>query len=152
MLSNLYTFFTNLFSTVTKWIGAFFEKFFETLIDFLKLLFKPFLIIIAFIFYFLYELGSVIVLLFKFFLGIGKVMFSLITGIFKTIAGFSYTPSAPTGTGRWASIFENLSAHGLTFLQLDNLAYILMFGIWFGTAFLAIRILSNLRGGGAGAD
>jgi hypothetical protein len=145
MLSKIYDFFVSLFGTLIHWIGSFFSAIFSGLIDFLKMLFKPFLIIIAFVFYFIYELGVTIVLLFKFLLGIAQTIFALIGGIFKTLAGFTFSADTSNVAGSWSSIFGNLS-DGMGVFQLDNIAYLLLFLIWFGTAFAAIKILASLRG------
>lgn len=148
LFRKLYDFFINLFSVLISWLGSFLNQLFQLLINFLKLLFKPIFILIAFIFYFIYKLGYVLILLFQVFLGIGKVLFSLVGGLFKTLAGFTYHPAPPGQTGSWSSLFSNIAQHGLSFFQLDIIAYLLMFIIWFGTGFMALKIISNLRAGG----
>ncbi|WP_146767230.1 hypothetical protein [Paenibacillus sp. YN15] len=79
-------------------------------------------------------------------LGIGKLFYSLVKGIFLTMAGFSFTPT-DRNDGQWTSIFNNV-AEGLQYFQLDVLAYVLIFIIWFTAGFAAIRILSSIKGGG----
>lgn len=140
----IYTFFKNLVTAGLTWIGEFFSSAFQKLIDFFKILLQPIFIVVALLFYFIYKLGILLGLLFQVFLGIGKIVFSLVAGITKTIAGFSYAPSGGVG-GTWGSIFGNIAEHGLSFLQIDIFAYILLFGIWFGTAFSAISIMSSIR-------
>lgn len=133
---------------ILNWVRMFFSNLFQKLFEFLKWLLKPIFILIALIFYFIYKLGYVLILLFRVFLGIGKVLLSIVAGIFKTLAGFVFTPGSTPQEGTWSHVFENLSQYGLGFFQLDTIAYILLFLIWFSTAFIAIRIIANIRGGG----
>ncbi|WP_127490224.1 hypothetical protein [Paenibacillus ehimensis] len=139
------SFFQNLFKTLFGWIADLFGYLFQKLFDFLKFLLNPVLIVIALIFYFLYKLAALVLLLLQVLLAIGKLFVSMIKGLFMTLAGFSYTPTVRSD-GQWSSIFSNLN-RGLGDYQLDNLAYVLLFIIWFGTAFAAIRILSSMKGG-----
>lgn len=136
-------------STVLSWIGSFFSNLFQALFDFLKFLLKPVFIVIALVFYFIYKLGYVLILLFSVLLMVGKVLLSLVGGIFKTLTGFSFTAGSAPTSGSWNNIFSELGSNGLGFFQLDLIAYMLLFIIWFITAFAAIKIISSLRGGGA---
>lgn len=144
-LNSIYKFFQNLFKTTFDFLGNLFGYLFQKLIDFLKFLFSPVLILIALIFYFIYKLGVLVVKLLAVILGIGKIFFSLVKGIITTLAGFSWTPTS-RNDGQWTSIFANMS-QGMGSYQLDNVAYVLMFLIWFTTAFYAIRIISSMGGG-----
>jgi hypothetical protein len=137
-------FFKNLATVIFGWISNLLGYLFQKLFDLLKLLFDPILIVIAMLFYFIQKLGTIVVLLFQSIMGIGKLFISLVKGIITTIAGFTFTP-AVRSDGKWTNIFSHIS-EGLGFFQLDNVAYILMFVIWFGTAFAAIRILTSAGG------
>jgi hypothetical protein len=137
-------FFQNLATVTFGWISKLLGYLFQNLFDLLKLLFNPIFIVIAMLFYFILKLGTVVVLLFQAVMGIGKLFISLIKGIITTIAGFTFTPSVRSD-GKWTSIFSHIS-DGLGYFQLDNVAYILLFVIWFGTAFAAIRILTSAGG------
>lgn len=139
-------FFTNLFKVTFGWLADLFGYLFQKLIDFLKLLFKPFLILIAVIFYFIFKLGVLVVSLLKVIFGIAKIFVALLKGILATLVGLSWTPTTPSH-GQWSSIFANLS-NGMGSYQLDNVAYVLMFLIWFGTAFAAIKIITSMSAGG----
>jgi hypothetical protein len=139
------TFFTRIFNSLIGYLGDLFGYLFQKLIDFLNLLFKPLFILIGIIFYFIYKLGELVITLLVLLLGIGKIFFALVKGIFLTLAGFSFTPTT-RADGQWTSIFTNV-VDGLQFYQLDNVAYVLIFLIWFATAFAAIRIISSMRGG-----
>jgi hypothetical protein len=137
-------FFKNLATVVFGWISDLLGYLFQKLFDLLRLLFDPILIVIAMLFYFIYKLCAVVALLFLCVMGIGKLFISLVKGIITTIAGFTFTPSVRSD-GKWTSIFSHIS-DGLGYFQLDNVAYILMFVIWFSTAFAAIRILTSAGG------
>jgi hypothetical protein len=141
----VYSFFQNLIAKSLAFLGNLLGFLFQKLIDFLKILFSPILILIAMIFYVISKVGTLIVTLIAVLIGIGKIFVSLIKGIFATLAGFSYTPTTPSN-GQWTSIFQNVVG-GLDFFQIDTLAYILLFLIWFATAFAAVNIISSMKGG-----
>lgn len=145
-LGSIFGFFQNLFSVLFGWLSDLFGWLFEKLFEFLKFLFKPVLILIAIIFLFLYKIGEVVLLLLKVLLGIGKIFFSLIMGIFKTLAGFTFTATA-RDDGQWTSVFKNVF-EGLNYFQIDNVGYVLLFCVWFATGFAAIRIISSMGVGG----
>lgn len=131
----------SLMGSISELFGYLFQKLF----DLLEMLFRPFLILFSIQFYFLSQLADLILSLFDLFLGIGKIFVSLVKAIFLTLAGFSFTPST-RDDGQWTSIFNHIVG-GLDFFQMDTLAYILLFLIWFSTAFAAVRILQGLRSG-----
>lgn len=140
-------FFQNLFSGGLSFIANLFGYLFQGLIDFLKLLFRPVLIVIALLFYFIYKLGELIVMLFMVLLSIGKLLYSFVMGLFRTLAGFVWTPTSPNH-GQWSSPIREVFT-GLEPFQLDKIAYVMIFAIWIMTAWAAIRILSG-RGGSSG--
>jgi hypothetical protein len=139
------TFFTRLTNSIFGFLGKLLGFLFQKLFDFLKLILKPFIILGAIIFYFLYKLGVLVITFLSLLLGIGKMFFALVKGIFLTMAGFSFTPGV-RNDGQWTSVFQNVIT-GLDSYQFDTLSYVLIFIIWFTTAFAAIKILSSIRGG-----
>lgn len=145
-LNSIFTFFQNLFKVLFGWLADLFGYLFQKLFDFLKLLLNPIFIVIALVFYFIYKVAELVVTLLLVLLGIGKLFVSLVKGLIATLAGFRFSATA-RDDGQWTSIFSNL-ADGMSYFQFDNIAYVLMFLIWFWTAFAAIRILSSMRGGG----
>lgn len=136
-------FFQNLFSVVLGFLRDLFGYLFQALITVLKAIFKPILIVVAIIFYFLYKVGVLIVELFQFLLAIGKLLYQFVSGLFRTLAGLTWTPAVPHH-GSWshpiAQVFDALEVY-----QLDKLAYVLLFAIWIMTAVAAIRIISRER-------
>jgi hypothetical protein len=145
-LSYISGFFQNLISVVLRFLGDLFGYLFQNLFDLIKLIFNPIFIVIAIIFYFIAKLATLIFLLLKIILGIGKVFVSLVTGIVTTLSGFTYT-NATRDDGTWTNLFSHVS-DGFSYFQLDNVAYVLMFLVWFGTAFAAVRIISSMGSGG----
>lgn len=139
------TFLTRLFNSVLGFIFTLFGFLFQKLFDLLKLLFQPIFIVVGIIFYLLWKVAELVITLLQLLLGIGKLFYALVKGIFLTLAGFSFTPSV-RNDGQWTSIFNHVS-EGLQFFQMDTLAYILIFLIWFSCGFAAIRILSSIKGG-----
>ena len=146
IFSQIYDFGTNLVQAVLRWLGNALGWLLDKIISFLKTLFKPFLIVIAILFYFLYKVGELVITLFAVILGIGKLLYSLIQGLIVTLAGFTWTPSSPDH-GSWSFIIGEVF-DALDCYQLDTIAYVIMFVIWITTAYTAIRIISS-RGGAA---
>lgn len=146
ILNYIGNFFQNLISVVIGFLGNLFGYLFQKLFDLLKILFNPIFIVIALLFYFIGKLATLVFLLLQVILSIGKLFYSLVQGILTTLAGFTFTPTA-RDDGQWTSIFNHVT-DGLSFFQLDNLAYVLMFMIWFSTAFAAVKIITSMGGGG----
>lgn len=146
MFRATYDFFANLMTVVLDAIRNMFAWLGQLIMDFLKILFAPILYIVGFLFYFIFKIGELAVLLIRVLFEIGMIFVSLLTGIFKTLAGLTYTPTTPNH-GSWTSVFNNISqSYGL--FQLDNVAYVLMFIIWISTAYLALGAIASMRGGG----
>lgn len=146
ILNASWQFLKNLFGSLFDFLGNLFSKLFQSLFDFLKLLLRPVFILIALIFYIVYKIAELAVTLIQLFLALGKLLLSFIKGIFVTLAGFTYTPTTPND-GAWTPIFRHV-VDGLESYQFDTIAYILMFCVWFGTAFAVIKIVSSIRNGG----
>lgn len=139
------SFFQNLFNQVLSFLSTLFGHLFNGLVTVLKFLFRPVFIVIAMLFYFIYKLGELVVTLFLVLLAIGKLLYSFVMGLFRTLAGFNWSPSTQDH-GKWSgAIGEVFTA--LEPYQLNKVAYVMLFLIWVTTAWTAIKILSA-RGGG----
>lgn len=134
-------FFQNLFAVVLSFLASLFGFLFNGLITVLKAIFKPILMLVAIVFYFIYKLAELFVTLFQVLLAIGKLLYSLVMGLFHTLAGFIWTPITPNH-GSWSGAINEVFI-ALAPYQLDKIAYVLMFAIWIMTAVAAIRILSG---------
>jgi hypothetical protein len=129
-----------------KWIGNFIKNLFQGLIDILVGFFKVIYDLIDGLLYFLYQCGVLIVKLFELLLQTAKLLWSLVVGFGKTLASLSYSPRSSSGTGyseMLGKLFSNLS-----YLQIDTIAYILLFLLWIFTAIAAMKLLSSIRVGG----
>lgn len=129
-----------------KWLGNFIKSLFQGLIDILVNFFKVIYDLIDGLLYFLYKCGVLLVKLFELLLNTAKLLWSLIVGFGRTLASLSYSPRGSSGTGyseMLGKLFSNLS-----FLQIDVIAYILLFAIWIITAVAAMKLLSSIRVGG----
>lgn len=140
-LGAMWDFAQNIFAVGIGFIGSLFGSLFNGLITVLKLLFQPVLILVAVIFYFLSKLAELFLLLIMVLLSIGKLLFSFVQGLSKTLAGFVWTPAAPDH-GSWTSAIGEVFI-ALEPFQLDTVAYIMLFIIWIMTAVAAVRILSS---------
>lgn len=134
-------FFKNAFSVILDFLGDLFGWLFQGLINVLKAIFKPILIVVAILFYFLYKLGVLVVTLFQVLLAIGKLLYSFVMGLFKTLAGLVWTPTTPDH-GSWSQPIGEVF-RGLEQYQMDKVAYVLLFIIWILTAVGAISILTR---------
>jgi hypothetical protein len=112
----------------------------------LKLL-QPILDLVGGIFYFVYMLGVVLVKVLLLFVSIAKLLIGLLTGLFKTIVGFSYSGSSANIPSSYNETFSHLQSVFQT-LQIDKIAYLLMVTVWIATAFAAVKIIGG-NGGGA---
>lgn len=143
---------------ILDWIGGFFKSLFAVVLDFLgrlltgliqgiitvlKTLFRPVLILVAIIFYFVYKVAELFLALLSVMLAIARLLYSFVQGLIVTIAGFSWTPTTPDH-GSWSSAIGEVF-DGLAYYQLDKLAYVLLFAIWIMTGVGAIRILTARR-------
>lgn len=123
---------------------------FHMLLDGIWTLLQPIFELVGAIFYFLYMLGVVLVKILAVVLAVGKLLVGIVTGLFKTILGLGYTGSGAALPGSYNAAFAKIMPF-VNSLQLDKVAYILVFGIWITAGFYAIKIIGDMRGGG-GSD
>lgn len=127
-----------------KWIGDLLTSLFQLLIDIIVGFFEFIYAIFDAIFYFIYNVGLLAVKLFSLFFEVGKLIISFVQGIGRTLQSLVFTPSSTSNSGYSDMLGKIFNA--LEVLQLNVIAYILMFLIWIGTAFTVVKILSNLKG------
>lgn len=131
---------------VATWIGNFFKSLFQNLINFFINIFQAIFAIIDGLLYFLYMIGVLAVKLFLVIFESAKVLWSLIVGFARTLGSLAYSPMSGSGNG-YSDMFGKLFT-ALSPLQIDVLAYILLFVLWFTTAIAAIKLVSSIRVGG----
>lgn len=130
---------------VIKWIGEFLYKLFKPVIDaFLNFIEAIFAIIDGFL-YFLYMIGVVVVKVFILLFQTAKLLWSLVVGFAKTLASLNYTPRSQ-GNGYSETIGKIFGV--MQPIQIESVAYILLFMIWLFTAVSAIKLVSSIRIGG----
>lgn len=114
----------------------------------LYLLLKPVFDLIGAIFYFLYKIGVVLVKVIELVLMLGRLLVGLTIGLFKTLAGLTYSGNATSPLpGSYSETVGQLQSI-FTSLQFNKVAYLLQFGIWIATGIVALRLIGGMRGGG----
>ncbi|GIN62758.1 hypothetical protein J27TS8_27510 [Robertmurraya siralis] len=129
-----------------KWLGNLLWSLFQGLIDIIVGFFEVIYALIAGLLYFLFKIGVLAVKLFTLLLETAKILWSLVVGFGKTLASLAYSPRGGSGTGyseMLGKLFDNLSL-----LQINVIAYILLFILWMFTAVGAIKLISSIRVGG----
>jgi hypothetical protein len=141
--------FSNLFGVIwdgIKWVGSLLKNLFQGLLDVIIGFFKVIYALIDGLLYLLYMIGVLAVKLFLVIFEAAKVLWSLIVGFVKTLASLSYSPRGSGGNGYSEMIGKLFSA--LKPMQIEPIAYILLFMLWFITAIAAIKLISSIRVGG----
>lgn len=136
----------NLIWEAIKWIGDLLKLLFQGLIDLLVMFFEVIFDVIKSVLYLLYMIGVLAVKLFLVIFEAAKVLWSLIEGFARTLASLTYTPQASGGNG-YSEIMGKLFTN-LNVLQLDSIAYVSLFALWFITAITAMKLISSIRVGG----
>lgn len=123
----------------------------EWLLDGLYSLLSPIFDFLSAIFYFIYFIGLILFKIVVIVLTIVKLLIGLMSGLFKTIFGLAPSNDIAVIPSSYMDVFGKLQPIFNT-LQLDKVAYLLSVGIWLFTAFVAVRIIGGMRGGGASSD
>lgn len=142
--------FKNLFDLIWQafeWLARFIKSVFQKLIDVLIAFFRAIYYLIEGFLYFLYMVGVVAVKVFLIFWGLGKLIISLFVGFGKTLASLVYVQQPNSGHG-YSEMIGKLMTTATNNLQLNVIAYVLLFCIWFVWVVLAIRLISSIRVGG----
>lgn len=141
--------FSNLFSLlwrVAVWIANFFKGLFQGLVNIIVNFFKAIYALIDGLLYFLYMIGVLAAKLFQVIWEAMKLLWALCVGFVHTLGSLSYSPQSSGGNG-YSDMFGKLF-NALSPLQINVLAYILLFMLWFVTAIAALKLLSSIRVGG----
>lgn len=129
-----------------KWVGGLLHSLFQGLIDLFVGFFEVIYALIDGLLYLLFKIGVLAVKLFMAIFEFAKLLWSLVVGFGKTLASLSYSPHSTSGTGyseMLGKLFNNLGV-----LQIDVIAYILLFALWLFTAVSAIKLVASIRVGG----
>lgn len=128
------------------WLGRLLRDLFHALMDLLLAFFEVIYALIDGLLYFIYKIGVLAVKLFMIFFELAKIIYSFFVGLGKTLASLAYTPQSSGGHGYSQMIGQIFNA--MEPLQLNVVAYILLFIIWLFTAFQVIKLFSSIRVGG----
>lgn len=129
-----------------RFLFAYLNTFGLWILQGLTKLIQPILDFLGGIFYFIYNLGVLLVKVTMIVVGLAKLLIGIVTGLFKTFLGLSFTGRASVLPDSYQSVFDHLKPL-LGVLQLDKVAYLFIFGIWIYTGWAAMRIIGNMRGG-----
>lgn len=151
--SKLFSFLGSLFSGLfgviwdgIKWIGTLLGNLFQFLVDILLGFFEVIYALIDGLLYFLFMIGVIAVKLFTVIFEAAKILWSIAVGFTRSLSSLNYSPR-PSGGHGYSEIMGNLFSN-LNYLQLDSIAYILLFLLWFITAISAMKLISSIRVGG----
>lgn len=142
----LYGAFSNLFRMLYElfvWLGQLFQRLFQSLIDVLVSFFKVIYDLIQGLMYLIYMIGVLAVKLFFVLFELAKLLWSFIEGLTRTFASIFYNPIPASGHGY--SEMMGRVVGSMDVLQLDVVAYILLFIIWMATAFGVIVVIGSLK-------
>lgn len=145
----LFALFGGLFEVIwdaIQWLGTFFKRLLQDILDVIVGFFKVIYALIEGFLYLLYMIGVLAVKLFLVIFEAAKLLWSLIVGFGRTLASLTYSPRSGSGNGyseMLGRLFNNLDV-----LQINTIAYILLFMLWFITAISAMKLISSIRVGG----
>lgn len=129
-----------------RWLGELLARLFQALIDVLVSFFMVIYELIKGLLYLLYMIGVCAAKLFLILWEVAKLVWAFVVGLTTTFQSIFFNPGTASGHG-YSSMMGRV-ASSLNVLQLDVVAYILLFGIWLFGAFGVIRIFGSLRGAG----
>lgn len=136
----------NMLFDLFRWLGQLLARLFQALIDVLVSFFMVIYELIKGLLYLLYMIGVCAAKLFLILWEVAKLIWSFVVGLTETFNSIYYIPGSSSGHGY--SEMMGKVASGLSYFQMDVVAYILMFAIWIFTAFGVIRIFGSMRGAG----
>lgn len=134
-----------------NWLFDLLARMFSGLLSGIYWLLQPVFDLLGIVFEFIYWIGVIVVKIVLLVIGVGKFLVGIIAGLFATIFGLGYTGKVATLPSSYTDVYTNIKPY-LNMLQLDKVAYIMQFSIWIFTAFMAIKIIGSMRGGGGGGD
>ncbi|WP_249649181.1 hypothetical protein [Lysinibacillus sp. D4B2_S17] len=129
-----------------KWLGQLLSRLFQALIDVLVSFFMVIYELIKGLLYLLYMIGVCAAKLFLILWEVAKLIWAFVVGLTNTFQGIFFVPATSSGHGYCAMMGRVASS--LNVLQLDVVAYILLFAIWLFGAFGVIRVYGSLSGAG----
>ena len=126
-----------------RWLGDLLSRLFQALINVLVNFFSVIYELIKGLLYLLYMIGVLAAKLFMLLLKLGQLAYSFTVGFIRTLGSLFYSPGGSAGHG-YSETMGKVSQL-LKFMQVDVLAYILLFVIWVFTALAVFKILGSMR-------
>lgn len=142
----LYDAFSQLFRMLYElfvWLGQLLQRLFQSLIDVLVSFFMVIYDLIRGLMYLLYMIGVLAVKLFTVLFELAKLLWAFVQGFARTIASLFYTERESSGHG-YSEMMGRI-VDSMDVLQLDVVAYILLFIIWIMTALGVMRVIGTLK-------
>lgn len=142
----LYQAIQNLFRLLYElfvWLGQLLQRLFQALIDVLVSFFMVIYDLIRGLMYLIYMIGVLAVKLFFVLFELAKLLWAFVQGLARTIGSIFYIPLDDSGHGYSEMMGRIVGA--MDVLQLDVVAYILLFLIWIATAFGVMSIIGTLK-------
>ena len=142
----LYTAIQRLFTLLYQlfaWLGQLLQRLFQALIDVLVSFFTVIYDLIRGLMYLLYMIGVLAVKLFQILFELAKLLWAFIQGLARTIGSLFYNEIPSSGHGYSQMMGRIVST--MDVLQLNVVAYILLFLIWIATAFGVISLIGSLK-------
>lgn len=129
LLSKVLEFFADIFKGLIKLLVSFFEVIFD---------------VIRSLLYLVYMIGALAVKLFQVLFELASLLWAFVQGFAKTLASLFFIEQSSSGHGY--SEMMGKVASSLDVLQLDVVAYILLFIVWIMTAVGVFKIIGSMKG------
>lgn len=142
----LYDTFSQLFKLLYQlfvWLGELLQRLVQSLIDVLVSFFMVIYDVIRGVMYLIYMIGVLAAKLFIVLFELAKLLWAFVQGFIKTIGSLFYTERTASGHGY--SEMMGRVVESMDVLQLDVVAYILLFLIWIMTALGVMSIIGSLK-------
>lgn len=125
------------------WLGQLLQRLFQALIDVLVSFFMVIYDLIRGLMYLLYMIGVLAVKLFIVLFELAKLLWAFVQGFARTIGSIFYNELPSSGHGYSEMMGRVVGA--MDVLQLNVVAYILLFLIWIATVFGVMSIIGSLK-------
>ena len=132
-----------------KWLANAISSLFQALGNMLGSLFSGINYLVQGIVSFFSHVFTLIQLVFQLLVSVFHLLFAFIGGLITTLSGMTYNNSSPSLPSDVSSAFTQMQPI-FKLLQLDTLAYVLHFAVWFFTAWVVVNMLGNF--GALGGD
>lgn len=133
------------FVTAIKWLGEQIGRFFQFLIDLLVSFFIFIYELVAGFLYLIYKIGILAIRLFQVILETGKLLWSFVVGLGRTMGQLVFNPIGASPNNAYGKDIGLVMTHANNALQLNSVAYILLFVIWISTAIAVVNMISSIR-------